>query len=60
VEPPSHRRRARKDGSYAGVPPSRTFNIVWVGTNHGAGLGVTATPDKLVNYNGSATVVMAN
>jgi alpha-D-xyloside xylohydrolase len=49
-----------RNGSYAGMPASRTFNIVWVGTNHGAGLGVTATPDKVVNYNGSATVVMAN
>lgn len=49
-----------RNGSYAGMPATRTFNIVWVGANHGAGLGVTATPDKVVNYNGSATVVMAN
>lgn len=49
-----------RNGSYTGMPANRTFNIVWVGANHGVGLGVTATPDKVVTYNGSATVVTAN
>jgi alpha-D-xyloside xylohydrolase len=47
-------------GSYPGMPTTRTFNVVFVGANHGAGLGVTATPDRVVMYNGSAVVVTAN
>jgi alpha-D-xyloside xylohydrolase len=46
-------------GSYPGMPTTRTFNVVFVGANHGAGIGVTATPDKVVTYDGSATVVKA-
>ncbi len=44
-------------GSYPGMPATRTFNVVFVGANHGAGLGVTATADRVVTYNGAATVV---
>ena len=47
-------------GSYPGMPATRTFNIVFVGANHGAGLGITATPDHVVAYDGSAAVVTAN
>jgi len=46
-------------GSYPGMPATRTFNVVFVGKNHGAGLGVTATPDDVVMYDGSATTVTA-
>lgn len=46
-------------GSYTGMPTSRTFNIVWVGANHGAGIDVTATADQSVKYDGSQTVVTA-
>jgi alpha-D-xyloside xylohydrolase len=49
---------ARK-GTYADMPASRTFNIVWVGADHGAGLDVTATPDQVVKYDGSAVTVSA-
>jgi alpha-D-xyloside xylohydrolase len=48
------------EGSYPGMPTTRTFSVVFVGANHGAGLAVTATPDKVVTYNGSAQVVTAN
>jgi hypothetical protein len=48
------------EGSYPGMPTTRTFNVVFVGANHGAGLAVTATPDKIVRYNGAAMVVTAN
>jgi alpha-D-xyloside xylohydrolase len=48
------------EGSYPGMPATRTFNVVFVGANHGAGLAVTATPDKVVTYNGAAQVVTAN
>ncbi|WP_438026511.1 glycoside hydrolase family 31 protein [Sorangium sp. So ce233] len=50
---------ARK-GSYPGMPASRTFRIVLVGSNHGAGVDVTAAPDQSVTYNGSEVVVTAN
>jgi alpha-D-xyloside xylohydrolase len=48
-----------RNGTYTGMPASRTFNIVWVGANHGAGVGVTATADQMVAYTGAATVVSA-
>ena len=30
----------------------RTFNIVWVSENHGAGISTTEKPDAVVHYNG--------
>jgi alpha-D-xyloside xylohydrolase len=47
-------------GSYTGMPTTRTFNVVFVGANHGGGVTVTATPDKVVSYNGAQAVVTAN
>jgi alpha-D-xyloside xylohydrolase len=49
-----------RTGTYTGMPASRTFNVVWVGPNHGAGVGVTATADQVVKYDGSQVVVTAN
>jgi alpha-D-xyloside xylohydrolase len=49
-----------RTGSYIGMPASRTFNIVWVGANHGAGLEVTATADKSVEYDGTQVEVSQN
>jgi alpha-D-xyloside xylohydrolase len=46
-------------GTYPGMPATRTFNVVFVAANHGAGLAVTATPDSVVTYNGAAMVVKA-
>jgi alpha-D-xyloside xylohydrolase len=48
-----------RTGSYSGMPMSRTFNIVWVGPNHGIGGDVTAAADQVVMYNGSQVVVKA-
>jgi alpha-D-xyloside xylohydrolase len=48
-----------RTGSYTGMLASRTFNVVWVGPNHGAGLAVTSTPDQVVKYDGSQVVVSA-
>jgi alpha-D-xyloside xylohydrolase len=48
-----------RTGSYTGMPASRTFNVVWVGANHGNGLEVTATPDQVVKYDGSEVSVSA-
>jgi alpha-D-xyloside xylohydrolase len=46
-------------GSYTGMPAIRTFNVVVVGPNHGNGVDVTATPDQVVKYDGSALSVNA-
>jgi alpha-D-xyloside xylohydrolase len=48
-----------RTGSYTGMPASRTFNVVWVGPDHGAGVDVTATADTEVTYDGSELVVAA-
>jgi alpha-D-xyloside xylohydrolase len=47
-------------GSYPGMPATRTFDVVFVGPNHGAGLDVVATPDRVVTYQGKVVVVMGN
>ena len=46
-----------REGEYSGMPKERTFNIVWVGRNHGAGEGVAAKPDRTVRYSGKAMTV---
>ncbi len=46
-----------RTGSYTGMLTTRTFNIVWVGSNHGTGIGVTGTPDQVVKYSGAQVVV---
>ena len=48
-----------RTGSYTGMPATRTFNVVFVGANHGSGLGVTGTPDQVVRYDGTQAVVTA-
>jgi alpha-D-xyloside xylohydrolase len=42
---------ARK-GRFPGMLAKRTFKVVVVGENHGAGIDDTATPDKVVKYDG--------
>ncbi len=46
-----------RSGSYPGMPATRTFNVVRVSTDHGSGLPVTAAPDAVVTYDGTAQVV---
>jgi len=41
------------------MPTSRTFNVVWVGPNHGSGVDVTAEPDQVVKYDDSEVTVNA-
>jgi alpha-D-xyloside xylohydrolase len=48
-----------RSGSYTGMPATRTFNVVFVGANHGSGLGVTGTPDQVVRYDGTQAVATA-
>jgi alpha-D-xyloside xylohydrolase len=48
-----------RTGSYDGMPMNRTFNVVWVGASHGAGIAVVDAPDKTVKYDGTQQVVSA-
>jgi alpha-D-xyloside xylohydrolase len=43
-----------RKGSFPSILQQRTFQIVVVNTNHGRGENVTPTPDKTVQYDGSA------
>jgi len=42
---------ARK-GTFTGLVPKKVFNIVFVGTDHGTGIGITADPDHQLVYTG--------
>ena len=46
-----------REGEYPGMPKERTFNIIWVGRNHGAGEGVAPKPDRTVRYSGKTVTV---
>lgn len=48
-----------KSGSYPGMVERRTFKVVFVGENHGAGAEETASADRSVEYSGSAVTVHA-
>ncbi|HXI69681.1 MAG TPA: TIM-barrel domain-containing protein [Verrucomicrobiae bacterium] len=45
----------QRQGSFPGMLQSRTFNIVWVSSGHGAGVPSTVNADVTVQYSGSAT-----
>jgi alpha-D-xyloside xylohydrolase len=45
----------QRQGSFPGMLQSRTFNIVWVSSGHGAGVPSTTNADVTVQYSGSAT-----
>ncbi|MBN1129383.1 MAG: glycoside hydrolase family 31 protein [Chitinispirillaceae bacterium] len=44
-------------GEFTGMLTSRTFNVVWVSENHGAGGEVTTAIDKAITYNGGRLVL---
>ncbi|HXY00077.1 MAG TPA: DUF5110 domain-containing protein, partial [Candidatus Limnocylindrales bacterium] len=44
-------------GTFPGMLATRTFRIVFVGENHGAGSALTATADKTVTYSGKKITV---
>jgi alpha-D-xyloside xylohydrolase len=46
-----------RQGSFPGMLQSRTFNVVFVGEGHGAGIAPAYLPDKTVHYNGTALSV---
>ena len=44
----------KRSGEFPGVLKERTFNVVWVSYNHGAGVPSAEKPDTVVQYNGKA------
>ncbi len=48
-----------REGSYPGMPTQVTFDITWVGKNHGAGPGVSGQVDQKVVYRGSQLRIVA-
>lgn len=46
-----------RKGTFPGMMPKRTFHVVFVGENHGAGIESTATPDKTIDYSGTQVIV---
>jgi alpha-D-xyloside xylohydrolase len=48
----------RRQGKFPGMSKQRTFRIVWVSENHGAGVSLTENPDVVVHYNGEAISVV--
>jgi alpha-D-xyloside xylohydrolase len=46
-----------REGEYPGMTKERTFHIVWVSHDHGAGEALASGPDKTVRYSGAEVVV---
>lgn len=46
-----------RKGSFPGMLKARTFNVVLVGKDHGAGVGITDNPDKIISYDGQRQVI---
>jgi alpha-D-xyloside xylohydrolase len=46
-----------RKGRFPGMLESRTFQVVFVGENHGVGVEQTDRPDKTVQYSGAAITV---
>ena len=44
----------KRTGEFPGMLKQRTFNIVWVSENHGAGIPITGKPDAVLHYKGDA------
>lgn len=49
----------KRTGEFPGMLKERTFNVVWVTANHGAGIPVTDKPDAVISYHGKALKVAA-
>ncbi len=46
-----------RQGRFPGMLENRVFHVVFVAEGHGAGIGQTDLPDKVVQYSGKAVVV---
>ncbi|HVJ09533.1 MAG TPA: glycoside hydrolase family 31 protein [Acidisarcina sp.] len=51
-------RIGERHGSFPGMLASRTFHVVLVGPNHGAGIAASPSADKVVSYAGKAIEVI--
>jgi alpha-D-xyloside xylohydrolase len=47
----------KRSGTFPGMLKERTFNIVWVSQDHGAGIPIAEKPDAIVHYTGKAVKV---
>jgi alpha-D-xyloside xylohydrolase len=47
----------KRTGDFPGMLKERTFNVVWVSANHGAGVPITDQPDAVIHYEGKAVKV---
>jgi len=47
----------KRSGEFPGMLKERTFNVVWVSKDHGAGNSTTEKPDVVVHYTGKAVQV---
>ena len=45
-----------RTGSFTGMDQKKVFNIVYVSSNHGTGVGITTPPDLTVVYSGQSSV----
>ena len=43
----------KREGEFYGMLKTRTFNIILVKENHGAGIDITDKPDRIINYSGA-------
>jgi alpha-D-xyloside xylohydrolase len=49
----------KRTGDFPGILKERTFHVVWVSENHGAGVATTENPDAVVHYRGKPVSVSA-
>jgi len=49
----------KRAGQFPGMLKERTFNVVWVSANHGAGIAPAAKADSVVHYRGDAVKISA-
>ncbi len=49
----------KRKGKFPGLLKQRTFNIIWVSKDHGAGVAIAGKPDAVVNYDGKPVTVRA-
>ena len=47
----------KRAGEFPGMLKERTFNVVWVSKDHGAGVATTEKADAVVHYNGKAVTI---
>jgi alpha-D-xyloside xylohydrolase len=47
----------KRSGEFPGMVKERTFNVVWVSKNHGAGIPYTDQPDAVIHYKGKSVAV---